>query len=288
MSNLSRLQLTLLACSSVGWFAAAPINAKEPTARRGAIATVHPIATNAAVEVYRDGGNAVDAAVAAALTLGVVDGHNSGIGGGCLILIRRPDGSLLAIDGRETAPAAARRDMYLRDGKADPELSQTGPLAVATPGAVAAYDEPLKECGSLTLARLLEPGRQAAERGFRIDRNLASNLEHTQKVLRRFPGSAEALFGADGSPPKRGSASSSPTWRTTYSQIAEHGDRLVLPGPVRRSGRRVDGRQRRHPHGRGLRRYGQGARRRSRRPTAATRSSASRRPVPAASTWPRS
>ncbi|RXM20435.1 gamma-glutamyltransferase, partial [Citrobacter sp. AAK_AS5] len=85
------------------------------------------------------GGNAVDAAVAAALTLGVVDGHNSGIGGGCFMLIRRADGSILAIDGREMAPAAASRDMYLRAGKSDPTLSQTGALAAGVPGSLAAY-----------------------------------------------------------------------------------------------------------------------------------------------------
>ena len=72
----------------------------------GVIATVHPLATEAGESAFRRGGNAVDAAVAAALTLGVVDGHNSGIGGGCFVLMRKADGTFLAIDGRETAPAA--------------------------------------------------------------------------------------------------------------------------------------------------------------------------------------
>ena len=72
---------------------------------RGIVATVHPLATDAAVETFKKGGNAIDAAVAAALTLGVVDGQNSGIGGGCFILIRLADGRFIAIDGRETAPA---------------------------------------------------------------------------------------------------------------------------------------------------------------------------------------
>ena len=83
---------------------------------RGIVATVHPLATDAAIGTFRRGGNAIDAAVAAALTLGVVDGHNSGLGGGCFMLIRLANGSMAAIDGRETAPAAATRDMFLRDG----------------------------------------------------------------------------------------------------------------------------------------------------------------------------
>src|SRR4051794_8265862 len=69
--------------------------------RWGAVATVHPLATEAGLDAMARGGNAVDAAVSAALMLGVVDGHNSGIGGGCFVLIRRADGRMLAIDGRE-------------------------------------------------------------------------------------------------------------------------------------------------------------------------------------------
>ena len=84
---------------------------------RGIVATVHPLATDAAVETFKNGGNAIDAAVAAALTLGIVDGHNSGIGGGCFMLIRLADGRFVAIDGREAAPAGATRDMFVRDGK---------------------------------------------------------------------------------------------------------------------------------------------------------------------------
>src|SRR5206468_2205620 len=70
----------------------------------GVAATIHPVATDAAIQAMREGGSAVDAAVAAALTLGVVDGHDSGIGGGCFMLIRTAAGKFVAIDGRETAP----------------------------------------------------------------------------------------------------------------------------------------------------------------------------------------
>src|SRR3989442_10403211 len=87
--------------------------------QRGVVATVHPLASDAAIGAFEKGGNAIDAAVAAALTLGVVDGHNSGIGGGCFLLIRRANGEVTAIDGRESAPTAATRDMFIRDGKAD-------------------------------------------------------------------------------------------------------------------------------------------------------------------------
>src|SRR5690242_3650440 len=116
----------------------------------GVVATVHPVATDEALRAMREGGNAIDAAVAAALTLGIVDGHNSGIGGGCFMLIRRANAEVIAIDGREKAPAAASRDMFVRDGKADPRLSQTGALAAGVPGSLAAYDYAIRKFGKLT------------------------------------------------------------------------------------------------------------------------------------------
>src|SRR4030095_8144967 len=97
--------------------------------QKGAAASVNPIASELGIKVLQDGGNAVDAAVAMGLMLGVVDPHNAGLGGGCFLLIRKPDGEFVALDGRECAPAAATRATFLRDGKADPKLRQTGPLA---------------------------------------------------------------------------------------------------------------------------------------------------------------
>src|SRR5882724_10324212 len=127
--------------------------AHTATAEHSMIATVNPIATDAGVEVFREGGNAIDAAVTAALTLGVVDGENSGIGGGCLILIRTADGKFTAIDGRETAPGAAHKDMFIQGGKPSPTASQTGPLASGVPGALAAYKMALERCGTIKLSR---------------------------------------------------------------------------------------------------------------------------------------
>src|SRR5438034_9487953 len=76
------------------------VGAEPAPGLRGVVATVHPLATDAAIEIFRKGGNAIDAAVVAALTLGVVDGHNSGLGGGCFMLLRLADGTFDAIDGR--------------------------------------------------------------------------------------------------------------------------------------------------------------------------------------------
>ncbi|MGL4512630.1 MAG: gamma-glutamyltransferase [Lacipirellulaceae bacterium] len=208
--------------------------AHTATGQRFAVATVQPIATDAAIEVLREGGNAVDAAVCAALTLGVVDNHNSGIGGGCLILIRKPGGELLAIDGRETAPALATRDMFLVEGKADPRLSQTGPLAVATPGALAAYQMALDAAGSTPLARLLAPGRDAARDGFAIDANYAGRLAGAADDLRKYPGS-RGLLAPSGDPLEVGATLVQADLAATYQALIGHGPAWFYRGELARN-----------------------------------------------------
>ena len=93
-----------LVLTSTGW--AQETAEHLAVGEHGVVASVQPLATEAGIAAFRRGGNAIDAAVSTALTLGVVDNHNSGIGGGCFILIRKADGQLLAIDGREAAPLA--------------------------------------------------------------------------------------------------------------------------------------------------------------------------------------
>lgn len=206
------------------------ISAENAVAPLSMVATVNPHATDAGVAALANGGNAVDAAVAAALTLGVVDGYNSGIGGGCLILIRKPDGEFLAIDGREMAPAAATRDMYLRDGKADPNLSRTGPLAVGTPGAIAAYAMALELAGKKPLADALLPAAKLAEEGFPIDRLLARSIRSTATSLKRFPGSRAVFLNAEGEPWKQGHRLVQSDLARTYRMIATEGPEWFYRG----------------------------------------------------------
>jgi gamma-glutamyltranspeptidase/glutathione hydrolase len=197
---------------------------------RCAVASVHPLATDAGLNAFKSGGNAVDAAIATALTLGVVDNHNSGLGGGCFILIRQPDGKLLAIDGREKAPAAATRDMYLIDGKADPELSTTGPLAVAVPGALAAYSRALDKVGNKSLADLILPAAQIAEDGFLVDRVYAARLKAEAGNIAKFPGSRMALLKPNGQPYGEGECLRQPDLGRSYRAIAAGGTNWFYHG----------------------------------------------------------
>ena len=199
--------------------------------KTGAVVTVHPLATKAAEYAFIQGGNAVDAAVAAALTLGVVDGFNSGIGGGCFMLIRKPDGTFVAIDGRETAPQKASRDMFLHDGKADPDLSRTGALAIGVPGALAAYDLAIREHGNIDLAEHLGQAAAIAEKGFALDKAYLRRLDQAVEKLRQFPDSARIFLGPDGNAWPSGHSLKQPDLARSYRKIARHTADWFYRGP---------------------------------------------------------
>lgn len=187
------------------------------------IATVHPLASEAAARAYRRGGNAIDAAVAAALTLGVVDTHNSGIGGGCFMLVRRADGRIVALDGREMAPAAARPDMFMRHGKADSRLSLTGPLASGVPGSLAVYDHALRTMGNLKLSDLLHEAADLAERGFPIDHNYATRLRGVVEEMKQFEATRAIFLDPQGEAWPQGHVLKQPDLARTYRAIADQG-----------------------------------------------------------------
>ena len=189
-------------------------------------ATVHPLATAAALEAMKSGGNAVDGAVAAATMLGVVDGHNSGIGGGCFLLIRKPDGSFICLDGREKAPAAATRDMFVRDGKARPGLSQEGPLAAGVPGWLAALEEACHAFGKFPLARPLEAAAKVAADGFTPDAGFAGRLKQWRSVIEKHPATAAILLA-----PLPDGKLRLPDLAATYRHIAVEGTGWFYRGP---------------------------------------------------------
>lgn len=187
-----------------------------------AIATVHPLATQAGMDAFAKGGNAIDAAIAAGLTLGVVDGHNSGIGGGCFFVIRAADGTVTCIDGREMAGAAASRDMYVINGRLDDEASKTGALASGVPGYLKACAAAQKKHGKLKLADVLLPAADLAENGFQLDEVHARKLAATAAKLAKFPATA-AIFLKDGQPLKKGDKLVQTDLAATYRAVAEKG-----------------------------------------------------------------
>ncbi|MEE8577363.1 MAG: gamma-glutamyltransferase, partial [candidate division Zixibacteria bacterium] len=214
-------------CTAIGTSHVAPCLARSDIitgeSSRNMVATVHPLATDAGVMVLREGGNAVDAAIAAGLTLSVVDGFNSGIGGGCFVLIRTADGETIAIDGREIAPKAAHRDMYLVNGKPDTTLSQIGPLAIGVPGALKAYEQAVREHGKTKFSDLIADAAKIAADGFEVNQVYSQNLKSAKIHLQYYPGSRAALLKDDGSVYQPGEILRQPDLAHTYRQIAQHG-----------------------------------------------------------------
>ncbi len=203
-------------------------------AASGCVATVHPLATDAGLAALERGGNAVDAAVAAALTLGVVDPSNSGIGGGCFMVLHLADGTFATIDGREIAGAKATPDMYVRNGQVQPRLAQKGPLAVGVPGAIAAYDSAVRQFGRLTLADLLLPAAQLAERGFPVDAGYAGRFRSAAKDFALDAGCRQVFLDADGSPLQEGDRLKQADLASTYRAIAKDGVDWFYRGPLAR------------------------------------------------------
>lgn len=227
-------------CSLPFVFAAEPINdyARVSADGKVAVATVNPYATEIAMDVVARGGNALDAAIAATFALGVVDGHNSGIGGGCFILVRLADGRVLAIDGREMAPAAATRDMFIVDGKADPELSRTGALAAGIPGSVLALEKLSQLGANLRWRDMVLPSAALADKGFVVSHSLAERLAATAPKLAMFPASAAIYLNDKQQPWKVGDELKQPDLAATYRAIAKQGSAYFYQGDFARKAER--------------------------------------------------
>jgi len=196
----------------------------------GMVSSVHPMATEAGLNVLKSGGNAIDAAVAVGFTLGVVDADNSGIGGGCFMLIRLANGKFVAIDGREMAPAAATRDMFLRNLKADTELSQTGALASGVPGEVAAFEYATRKFGKKKFRELILPAAEIAEKGFALNNSYATRLKSVAEDMAKFESSRAVFFKTDGTLQK-GDVLKQPDLAATYRGIAGQGSDWFYRGP---------------------------------------------------------
>src|SRR5438477_1744663 len=147
-------------------------------ASHGMVATDEELGSEAGVEILKRGGTAVDAAVATAFALAVVEPAAGNIGGGGFMLIRLADGKTTFLDYRETAPGKATRDMYIgKDGKLDEEASVIGYRSVAVPGTVAGLELVLKTYGTMKLEDVMAPAIRLAEGGFPISEKLAAELE---------------------------------------------------------------------------------------------------------------
>jgi gamma-glutamyltranspeptidase / glutathione hydrolase len=202
--------------------------------RGGAVASGHRLATAAGLAVLRDGGNAVDAAVTTALALAVVYPEAGNLGGGGFAVVRMRGDDVKALDFRETAPAAARRGMYLdARGRPRPGASTIGPLAAGVPGSPSGLYELHRALGRLPWARVVAPAVLLSRDGFEVDAHLHERLagEALRRLLGRFPESA-AVWLPGGRPLAAGERLRLPALAATLERYAAHGPPAVTSGPA--------------------------------------------------------
>jgi gamma-glutamyltranspeptidase/glutathione hydrolase len=214
------LILLVLAFAIATRATAAPL---RPThAQHAMVTSVHELASAAGVEMMKQGGNAIDAAVATGFALAVVHPQAGNIGGGGFMLVRMADGTLHFLDYREKAPAAATADMYLdKDGNVIPNASLVGYKASGVPGSVAGLTYALKHWGKLPLATVMAPAIKLAREGFPLSYEDAQAFH--AKNLQQFPESRR-IFQRDGNYYRAGEIFQQPELAATLERIAQNPD----------------------------------------------------------------
>lgn len=198
----------------------------------GAVAAEHVRAAEIGVAMLERGGNAVDAAIATAYAVCVLNTSSCGIGGGGFMLVSRPDGTVSALDYRETAPALAHRDLFHRDGAVVPELSRRGGLAVAVPGEVAGLEAARERFARLPRDVLMAPAIALARDGFPVGPHLARWIGQNLTSLRTAPAIAAVFLDPAGNQWPEGHLIRMPALAATLERVASEGAAGFYHGPV--------------------------------------------------------
>jgi gamma-glutamyltranspeptidase/glutathione hydrolase len=199
----------------------------------GAAASVERIATQAAIDTLAKGGNAIDAAVAAAGVLGVTEPFSCGVGGGGFMVIRTDDGKVTTIDGRETAPAAMTPSSFWENGVALPfNDARFSGLSVGVPGTVATWVKALDEYGTMPLADVLQAGIHTARDGYVIDQTWFDQVNGVRDWFDDVPATAALFLDANGTPRDVGTVFTNPDLARTYERIAHLGLKGFYRGAI--------------------------------------------------------
>jgi gamma-glutamyltranspeptidase/glutathione hydrolase len=207
--------------------------AATATGSGGAAASVDRHGTRTAISVLRRGGNAVDAAVAAAGVLGVVEPYSCGIGGGGFMVIRTPRGRVTTIDSRELSPTAMTPTSFIEGGEplAFGAARYSG-LSAGVPGTVSGWADALERYGTWPLRRALRPGAAVARRGFEVDETFAAQTEGNVPFFDDVPSTADLFLDADGTPRDVGFRLRNPDLARTYDLIGRRGPRVFYSGAL--------------------------------------------------------
>ena len=213
---------------------AQPQHPDEPLvrAKHGMVVSAQHLATQVGVEILKQGGNAVDAAVAVGYALAVVHPCCGNIGGGGFMTLHLADGRNLFLDFREKAPLAATPDMMRNAaGKVVKGRSTKTYLGVGVPGTVMGFDEALKKYGTMSRAQVMAPAIKLAKEGYVLQPGDVRILDTSTDYFKQYPNVA-AIFLDDGQPWKAGQVLKQPQLAHTLEQIAEGGTKAFYDGPI--------------------------------------------------------
>ncbi|WP_090366867.1 gamma-glutamyltransferase [Ferrimonas sediminum] len=227
---------------------AQPVQAEQPSiyshmdvahpvwAANGMVASQEALASAVGVEILRQGGNAVDAAVAVGFALAVTLPRAGNLGGGGFMLLHLAEGNRdVAIDYREMAPAKAHRDMFLNEqGEAEAKLSREHGLAVGVPGTVKGMELALKNYGTLSLKQVIAPAIELAEKGITVTPDLSSSLQGLKRRLWQWPSTRPVFYHPDGSDYQAGERLVQADLARSLKRIAEHGSDGFYKGETAR------------------------------------------------------
>ena len=233
VKHVLKIIFLLFFISSATQAVAASASEKESKGFQPAVASAHPLATEAGIEILKKGGNAFDAAVAVSAALAVVEPYSSGIGGGGFWLLHvakyRDD---VMIDGRERAPLAATRDMYLdENANVIAGASINGPLSAGIPGSVAALEHLSKKYGSLPLSETLQAAIHYARDGFLVDEHYQKMAQHRLSALQASDDAA-GIFLRNDLVPEIDTTITQPDLANTLEAIAKEGAKAFYTGEI--------------------------------------------------------
>ncbi len=231
--NRTGIILATLILAAIGSIAAISHPAFAAQGQKAMVVSESAPASDAGLEILKQGGNAIDAACATALAVGVTNPASCGIGGGGFMLIYvAKEGKFYALDYRETAPHAASADMYFRDGHPDEELAKAGPLAIAVPGEIAGIDAALKRFGTMKFQQVAGPAIKLARDGFPVSEHLAGEIKHDAAMLAADPGLKEVFLKSDGSAPNTGDTIYSKNLAVTLERLGNSPAARFYMGPI--------------------------------------------------------
>ncbi|MGA9406583.1 MAG: gamma-glutamyltransferase [Bacteroidota bacterium] len=221
--KILRTAIILSTVSGVLFFQSYSASRDPVRAKKGMVVAADPIAANVGLKILKDGGNAVDAAVAVGFALAVTYPGAGNIGGGGFMVMRFADGTVKSLDYRETAPAAAQRNMFLdKNGNFLEQKSTHGHLACGVPGSVAGMMYAQRRYGRLTRAQVMKPAIELAEKGFHLHYRLAEDLERMLPELSAYRSSRKA-FSKNGKPYAEGELFRQKDLAATLKRIRDKG-----------------------------------------------------------------